>query len=217
MGPRRAGRLVAAGCAAAVLGVAVSAAAQFDRSGRRQAPGAEPLVFGPLPGAAWRRPLDFGMELPIGVDAAAFRRGLGPAFRMVLPGVGPAGRLVDLVVENVLAEPLDPRGVAGVPGGFAVAAGSGVYTGTLRGRPDVVVVVSVINGVLYSRFVLDDEAWLVYSDAAGRARVRLERAEPGGFAVPEVPRAGAPGTGLPGGIRRPERRPPPGRRTVRPQ
>ena len=50
-----------------------------------------------------------------------------------------------------------------------------VYTGTLRQRPDVVVVLSVVNGVLYCRFALGEEAWVIYSDAAGRSMVRVER------------------------------------------
>ena len=72
-----------------------------------------------------------------------------------------------------------------------------VYTGTLRRRPDVVVVLSVVNGVLYSRFAVGEEAWVVYSDAAGRAMVRVERrseaaagnAGPGAWpVVPAFPR-----------------------------
>ena len=36
-------------------------------------------------------------------------------------------------------------------------------------------VLSVVNGVLYCRFAAGEEAWVVYSDAAGRAMVRVER------------------------------------------
>ena len=169
-------------------------AGQYDRHGRRLAPGAAPLVLGPLPGAPWRGRVDFGMDLPVGVDAAAIGRGLGPAFRMVLPRVGPPGSLFDAVVEDVQREDVSAMaaGVAGVNPG-----NSAVYTGTLRRRPDVVVVLSVVNGVLYCRFAVGEEAWVIYSDAAGRAMVRVERrrdaaaagAGPGPWAVgPGFPR-----------------------------
>ena len=195
----------------------VAEGAQYDRFGRRVVPGMEPVVLGPLPGTPWRGPLAFGMELPIGVDALAIRSGLGPVFRMILPGAGPAGRVVDLVVENVQAEDVD---LDGLPAGFVPSA-SLVYTGTVRGRPDVVVVLSVVNVVLYARVALDEEVWVVYSDSAGRAVVRLGRlaaedlGRPGFSAPP--PAAARPG--LPGGIRRPERRPgpPAGGRRVRPR
>ena len=71
-----------------------------------------------------------------------------------------------------------------------------VYTGTLRRRPDVVVVLSVVNRVLYCRFAVGEEAWVIYSDAAGRPMVRVERrgdadalgAGPGGWpVVPGLP------------------------------
>ena len=145
---------------------------QYDRHGRRLPPGAAPLVFGPLPGAPWRGPVDFGTALPVGVDAAAIGRGLGPAFRMVLPRVGPPGGVLDVVVDSVQRE--DVSAMAGGVAGLS-PANSAVYTGTLRRRPDVVVVLSVVNGVLYCRFAAGEEAWVVYSDAAGRAMVRVER------------------------------------------
>ena len=147
-------------------------AGQFDRHGRRLAPGAAPLVFGPMQGSPWRGRVDFGAEFPLGVDAVAIGRGLGPAFRMVVPRVGPQGSFLDAVVENVEREDVSALagGVAGIDPG-----GSVVYTGTLRRRPDVVVVLSVVNGVLYSRFAVGEEAWVIYSDAAGRAMVRVER------------------------------------------
>ncbi len=210
--------LVAALVGACVLAWSAAAeAAQYDRFGRRVDPGVARVVLGPLSGAPWRQSLAYGMELPIGVDAAAIRGGLGPVFRMILPGAGPAGRVVDLVVENVQAEDIDLEGAqAGL-----VPAASLVYTGTVRGRPDVVVVLSVVNDVLYARVALDDEVWVVYSDSLGRAMVRLERLVDGdlgrpGFSAPP-PAAGRPG--LPGGVRRPERRPGPsgGGRRVRPQ
>ena len=210
--------LVAVFVGACVLAGSVAAeSAQYDRFGRRVEPGMEPVVLGPQPGTRWRGSLAFGMELPIGVDAVAIRRGLGPVFRMILPGAGPAGRVVDLVVENVQAEDID---LDGAPAGL-VPAVSLVYTGTVRGRPDVVVVLSVVNDVLYARVALDGEVWVVYSDALGRAMVRLERladedlGRPGFSAPP--PAAARPG--LPGGIRRPERRsgPPGGGRRVRPR
>ena len=203
--------------ACVVVGAPIAESAQYDRFGRRVEPGMEPVVLGPLPGTPWRRPVAFGMELPIGVDAAAIRNGLGPVFRMILPGAGPAGRVLDLVVENVQAEDVD---LGGLPAGFVPQA-SIVYTGTVRGRPDVVVVLSVVNDVLYARVALDEEVWVVYSDSAGRAMVRLERLADGdlgrpGFSAPP-PAAARPG--LPGGIRRPERRrgPSGGGRRVRPQ
>ncbi len=166
---------------------------QFDRHGRRLPPGAAPLVLGPLPGSPWRGRVAFGAEFPLGVDAAAIGRGLGPSFRMVLPRVGPAGSVFDAVVDDVEREDVAAlaAGVAGVN-----PAGSMVYTGTLRRRPDVVVVLSVVNGVLYSRFAVGEEAWVIYSDAAGRAMVRVERrseaaagnAGPGAWpAVPGLP------------------------------
>jgi hypothetical protein len=171
--PRKA---LAASLAALVLAAGVVPAAdgaeQYDRHGRRLPPGAAPLVLGPLPAFPWRGRVDFGMELPLGVDAAAIGRGLGPAFRMVLPRVGPPGSLLDAVVEGVEREDVSAlaAGVAGVN-----PASSAVYTGTLRRRPDVVVVLSVVNDVLYSRFAVGDEAWVIYSDAMGRAMVRVER------------------------------------------
>ena len=197
--------------ACALAGSPVAESAQYDRFGRRVEPGMEPVVLGPLPGTRWRRPLAFGMELPIGVDAAAIRNGLGPVFRMILPGAGPAGRVVDLMVENVQVEDVD---LDGLPAGFVPRA-SLVYTGTVRGRPDVVVVLSVVNEVLYARVALDDEVWVVYSDSFGRAMVRLERLVDGDLGRPGFSAAppGAARPGLPGGIRRPERR----NRPVRPQ
>ena len=190
-------RAVAVSFAAAALlaGVVFSAleAAQFDRHGRRLAPGAAPLVFGPLPAVPWRGRVDFGAVLPLGVDAVAIGRGLGPAFRMVLPRVGPPGSVFDAVVEDVEREDVSAM-AAGVPG---VSPGhSVVYTGTLRRRPDVVVVLSVVNRVLYCRFAVGDEAWVIYSDATGRPLVRVERradaaaagAGPGGWpVVPGLP------------------------------
>lgn len=191
-------RVAAASLAAVVLlAGAVSAAAQarqFDRHGRRLAPGTVPLVLGPPRGAPWRGRVDVGATFPLGVDAAAIGRGLGPAFRMVLPRVGPAGSFADVVVDNVEREDVSEMagGVAGISAG-----GSVVYTGTLRRRPDVVVVLSVVNGVLYSRFAVGEEAWVIYSDALGRPMVRVERrsdaagadAGPGAWpAVPGVPR-----------------------------
>ena len=168
-------------------------AGQYDRHGRRLPPGAAPLVLGPLPGAPWRGQVDFGTAFPLGVDAAAIGRGLGPAFRMVLPRVGPPGSVLDVVVEDVEREDVSAMaaGVPGVPG--VNAGGSAVYTGTLRRRPDVVVVLSVVNNVLYCRFAVGEEAWLIYSDAAGRAMVRVERrsgaaaAGPGSGPWPVVP------------------------------
>ena len=168
-------------------------AGQFDRHGRRLPPGAAPLVLGPLPGSPWRGQVAFGAEFPLGVDAAAIGRGLGSAFRMVLPRVGPAGSFLDAVVENVEREDVSALagGVAGINPRSSV-----VYTGTLRHRPDVVVVLSMVNGVLYSRFAVGEEAWVIYSDAAGRAMVRVERrgdaavagAGPGGWpVVPGLP------------------------------
>ena len=169
-------RAVAVSVAAVLLlaGV-VSAAAeavQFDRHGRRVVPGAAPLVFGPLPALPWRGRVDFGTVLPLGVDAVAIGRGLGPAFRMVLPRVGPPGSVFDAVVEDVEREDVSAlaAGVAGLNPGNSV-----VYTGTLRRRPDVVVVLSVVNRVLYCRFAVGDEAWVIYSDAMGRPMVRVER------------------------------------------
>ena len=187
---------VAAAIAAAALlfGVVFAAeAAQFDRHGRRLAPGVAPLVFGPLPGVPWRGRVDFGTVLPLGVAAVAIGRGLGPAFRMVLPRVGPPGSVFDAVVEDVEREDVSAlaAGVAGLNPGNSV-----VYTGTLRRRPDVVVVLSVVNRVLYCRFAVGDEAWVIYSDATGRPMVRVERradaavagAGPGGWPVaPGVP------------------------------
>ena len=169
-------RALAVSIAAAVLlaGVVLAAAeaAQFDRHGRRLAPGAVPLVFGPLPALPWRGRVDFGMVLPLGVDAVAIGRGLGPAFRMVLPRVGPPGSVFDAVVEDVEREDVSAiaAGVAGVNPGNSV-----VYTGTLRRRPDVVVVLSVVNRVLYCRFAVGEEVWVIFSDAIGRPMVRLER------------------------------------------
>ncbi|MYH29596.1 MAG: hypothetical protein F4137_12255 [Acidobacteria bacterium] len=179
--------------AAVLLAGAVPAAAeagQFDRHGRRLPPGAVPLVFGPPSGAPWRGAVGFGMAFPVGVDAVVISRGLGSAFRMVLPRVGPAGSFLDAVVDNVEREDVSAMagGVAGVG-----RAGSVVYTGTLRRRPDVVVVLSVVNGVLYSRFAVGEEAWVIYSDAMGRVMVRVERrsaaagAEAGPGAWPAVP------------------------------
>ena len=209
--------------ACALVGVAAAEGAQYDRFGRRVDPGVARVVLGPLPGTPWRQALAYGMELPIGVDAVAIRGGLGPVFRMLLPGAGPAGRVVDLVVENVQAEDID---LDGAPVGFVPAA-SLVYTGTVRGRPDVVVVLSVVNDVLYARVAFDDEVWVVYSDSLGRAMVRLERLVDGdlgrpGFSAPRPgssPPPAAARPGLPGGIRRPERRPGPsgGGRRVRPR
>ena len=203
--------------ACALAGSAAAEGAQYDRFGRRVDPGIARVVVGPLPGTPWRGQLAYGMELPIGVDAAAIRSGLGPVFRMILPGAGPAGRVVDLVVENVQAEDVD---LGGLPAGFVPAA-SLVYTGTVRGRPDVVVVLSVVNDVLYARVALDGEVWVVYSDSLGRALVRLERLADGDLGRPglAVPPPAAARPGLPGGIRRPERRPRPsaGGRRVRPQ
>lgn len=189
-------RVAASMAAVVALAGAVSVAAeagQFDRHGRRLGPGAAPLVLGPLPGMPWRGRVDFGAAFPLGVDAAAIGRGLGPAFRMVLPRVGPAGSLLDAVVDNVDREDVSAMvgGVAGINPGNSM-----VYTGTLRRRPDVVVVLSVVNGVLYSRFAVGEEAWVIYSDAVGRAMVRVERrsdAAAGGAgprawsAVPGVP------------------------------
>lgn len=183
--------------AVAILFVGVMSAAaetgQFDRYGRRLAPGAAPLVLGQLPGVPWRGRVEFGMAFPLGVDAAAIGRGLGPAFRMVLPRVGPAGSFLDVVVDNVEREDVSAM-AGGVPG--INPGGSVVYTGTLRRRPDVVVVLSVVNGVLYCRFAVGEEAWVIYSDAMGRPMVRVERrsdearagAGPGAWpAVPGVP------------------------------
>ena len=187
-------RALTASLAAAVLlaGVVVDGveAGQYDRHGRRLAPGAAPVVFGPLPGAPWRGRVDFGMALPLGVDAAAIGRGLGSAFRMVLPRVGVSGTVLDVVVEDLQREDVSAMaaGVAGVDPRNSV-----VYTGTLRSRPDVVVVLSVVNGVLYSRFAVGEEAWVIYSDAAGRAMVRVERRRdaaasgPGSGPWPSVP------------------------------
>ena len=168
-------RSLAVLAAAGLLAVLVSdaaRAAQFDRHGRRLAPGAAPVVLGPLPGVPWRGRVDFGMAFPLGVDAVAIGRGLGPAFRMVLPRVGPPGTVLDVVVDNVEREDVSAiaAGVAGVNPGNSV-----VYTGTLRRRPDVVVVLSVVNRVLYCRFAVGDEAWVIYSDAMGRPMVRVER------------------------------------------
>ncbi len=172
---RSSSRVVVSLAVAILLAGAVPAAGeagQFDRHGRRLAPGAAPLVLGPLPGSPWRGQVAFGAEFPLGVDAAAIGRGLGPSFRMVLPRVGPAGSFFDAVVDNVELEDVAAlaAGAAGVN-----PAGSMVYTGTLRRRPDVVVVLSVVNGVLYSRFAVGEEAWVIYSDAAGRAMVRVAR------------------------------------------
>lgn len=190
-------RPVAASLAASLLlaGVVFAAAeaAQFDRHGRRLVPGAAPLVFGPLPAVPWRGRVDFGTVLPLGVDAVAIGRGLGPAFRMVLPRVGPPGSIFDAVVEDVEREDVSAlaAGVAGLN-----PRNSAVYTGTLRRRPDVVVVLSVVNRVLYCRFAVGDEAWVIYSDAMGRPMVRVERrgdaasagAGPGGWpVVPGLP------------------------------
>ena len=179
--------LAAAGLLAVVVPGAAGAG-QFDRHGRRLAPGAAPLVFGPLPAAPWRGRVDFGTVLPLGVDAVAIGRGLGPTFRMVLPRVGPPGSVLDAVVEDVEREDVSAlaAGVAGLNPGNSV-----VYTGTLRRRPDVVVVLSVVNRVLYCRFAVGDEAWVIYSDATGRPMVRVERradaavagAGPGGWPV----------------------------------
>ena len=184
-------RSLAVLAAAGLLAVLVSdaaRAAQFDRYGRRLAPGAAPVVLGPLPGVPWRGRVDFGMAFPLGVDAVAIGRGLGPAFRMVLPRVGPPGSVFDAVVEHVEREDVSAlaAGVAGLNPGNSV-----VYTGTLRRRPDVVVVLSVVNRVLYCRFAVGNEAWVIYSDAAGRPMVRVERrgdaaaagAGPGGWPV----------------------------------
>lgn len=161
--------------AVAVLsGVVFSAseAAQFDRHGRRLDPRAVPLVFGPLPAVPWRGRVDFGTVLPLGLDAVAIARGLGSAFRMVLPRVGPPGTVFDAVVDAVERQDVSEfaGGVAGVN-----PANSVVYTGTLRDRPDVVVVLSVVNRVLYSRFAVGEEVWVIFSDALGRPMVRLER------------------------------------------
>ena len=179
---------IAAGVLLAGVVFAAAEAPQFDRHGRRLAPGAAPLVFGPLPGMPWRGRVDFGTVLPLGVDAVAIGRGLGPAFRMLLPRVGPPGSVFDAVVEDVEREDVSAlaAGVAGVNPGSSV-----VYTGTLRRRPDVVVVLSVVNRVLYCRFAVGDEAWVIYSDATGRPMVRVERradaavagAGPGGWPV----------------------------------
>ena len=169
-------RLAAATLAAAVFLAGLAGvpadAGQFDRHGRRLAPGAAPLVIGPIQGLPWRGQVDFGMAFPLGVDALAIARGLGPAFRMVLPRVGPAGRFFDAVVDGVEREDVSAlaSGVAGINPGSSV-----VYTGTLRRRPDVVVVLSVVNGVLYCRFAVGEEAWVIYSDATGRPMVRVER------------------------------------------
>lgn len=196
-------KVAVAGFVVACLVSAWAEGAQYDRYGRPVEPGYVPLVVGPLPGTPWRGVFDFGAELPIGVDAVAIRRGLGPAFRMVLPGVGAPGRLVDLVVENVRSERV-------ALGGSGAPPGSVVYTGTVRGRPDAVVVLSVVNDVLYSRLGLGDETWVVYSDLRGRAVVRLERRPAAGLTAPLPPRRapGAPNLGrggprVPGGIGRP--------------
>lgn len=187
-------RALAASLAAAVLlaGLVPDGveAGQYDRHGRRLAPGVVPLVLGPLPGAPWRGRVDLGTVLPLGVDAVAIGRGLGPAFRMVLPRVGPQGSVLDVVVEDVEREDVSAMaaGVAGLNPRNSV-----VYTGTLRQRPDVVVVLSVVNGVLYCRFALGEEAWVIYSDAAGRSMVRVERRSdaaapgPGSGPWPSVP------------------------------
>ncbi len=156
----------------AVLAAGAAEAGQYDRYGRRIEPGAAPLVFGPLPGFPWRGRIDYGMTFPLGADTVVLRRGLGSAFRMVLPRAGAAGAVLDAVVENVEAENVADL-VAGAPG--AVRGTSIAYTGTLRGRPDVVVVLSVVNDVLYSRLAIGGEAWVIYSDAGGRVMVRVER------------------------------------------
>ena len=165
--------LTAVSVAAVGAGSAAAGAqgAQYDRFGRRLPPGAAPLLMGPLPGPAWPPRVDFGMELPIGVDAGALRRGLGPAFRMVLPRAGTSGARLDVVVENVRQEDVRVGGAAA----RAPARGSVVYTGTVRGRPDAVAVVSVVNDVLYCRLALGDEEWVVYSDPNGRTLVQVER------------------------------------------
>lgn len=199
-----------AGLVVACFAAGFAEGAQYDRFGRRVEPGFVPLVFGPLPGIPWRQAVDFGAEVPIGVDAVAIRRGLGPAFRMIVPRAGSPGGVVDLVVENVQAEDVFlPPGSAGL-----IPAGSVVYAGTLRGRPYAVVVLSVVNDVLYLSFALEETEWVVRSDMRGGAVVRLDRRPVDGspfhfdsvsglaLDAPASPR-------LPGGVRRAGPRRPP--------
>ncbi len=160
--------------AAGVLaGAADPAAAQFDpRAERGAAAGGAPLVAGPPPGPAWRLRRSYGMQLPLAVDGRLLAAGLGPSFALVLPLPGGPRDDLLVVVDEVRADgagSLPP--VPGLPRtGLSV-----VYTGLVRGERTSVAVLSVVRGVLYSRVVVGETAWVLYSDPLGGAFVRITR------------------------------------------
>ena len=136
-----------------------------------------PLLAGPPPGGQWRIRRYYGLELPMVFDEELLAAGLGDSFVLVLPGLGGPRDDVVVVVDDVRAA--THVRAPPIPGVGAQDVTSISYTGVIRGRRSSVVVLSVLYGMLYSRVVVDDDAWVLSSDQNGQVRVLLQPRVPG--------------------------------------